>query len=390
MPLRVLLLALLLAPPLGGAPALGADPGTAPKAAAPTVRDLAALLEPIRARHDLPALGGAVVTVERLTALGVVGVRRRGGTEAVTPDDRWHLGSCTKAMTATLCAILVEERTLAFDRTVPAGLGRLAKDIDAGWATSTLELLLQNRGGVAGDVDGRLWAELWRREGSSRAARARLVRGTLAAPPAYTPGTASVYSNASYSLAGAMAEEGTDEAWEDLMRTRLFVPLGMDRAGFGAPGTADGAGADEPWGHRPQDGTPVPPGALADNPAAIGPAGRVHASLADWARFVALHLRRGTGEPRPLPPSAFARLQRVAGDARDGYAMGWLVTHRDWGGRVLTHAGSNTLWYAVTWLAPERGFAVLVATNTGGAAAPQATDEAAWALIQDHQRPTAR
>jgi hypothetical protein len=62
--------------------------------------------------------------------------------------------------------------------------------------------------------------------------------------------------------------------------------------------------------------------------------------------------------------------------------MGWLVTERPWGGgRVLTHAGSNTMNYAVAWLAPRRDFAVLAATNLGGNKAASACDEAAAALI---------
>ena len=63
--------------------------------------------------------------------------------------------------------------------------------------------------------------------------------------------------------------------------------------------------------------------------------------------------------------------------------MGWVVVDRDWaGGAALTHAGSNTMWFAVTWVAPQRDFAVLVACNQGGDVAAQACDDAAWALIQ--------
>ena len=46
------------------------------------------------------------------------------------------------------------------------------------------------------------------------------------------------------------------------------------------------------------------------------------------------------------------------------------------------HAGSNTRNMAVVWMAPRRRFAVLVATNQGGAGAAKACDEAAAALIR--------
>ena len=124
------------------------------------------------------------------------------------------------------------------------------------------------------------------------------------------------------------------------------------------------------------------PGPTADNPPAIAPAGTVHATLGDWGRFVSLHLRGARGEEGEfLPPKAFRRLHTPP--EGQTYALGWDTGRRPWaGGRVLTHAGSNTMWYCVTWLAPEKDFAVLVATNRGNAAA--ACDEAASALIRRH------
>ena len=58
------------------------------------------------------------------------------------------------------------------------------------------------------------------------------------------------------------------------------------------------------------------------------------------------------------------------------------VAHRPWGGRVLTHSGSNTVWYATIWLAPEQGFGVVTACNQGGEPGTRACDDAASAAIQ--------
>jgi CubicO group peptidase (beta-lactamase class C family) len=250
--------------------------------------------------------------------------------------------------------------------------------------------LLRNRGGAPHTMDeGGLWTRLCAHRGTPRDARTMLVRGVLARPPASPPGTKYEYSNAGFSIAGAMAERATDTAWEDLLRKRLFEPLAMKTAGFGHPGTPDRT--DQPRAHR-ADGTPVEPGPSADNPDAIGPAGKVHASLPDWAKFVGLHLRCGKGHDGPLAKIDFAKLHTppvVDGSPTD-YAMGWMVADRPWGGRVLTHAGSNTLWYAVVWIAPEKDFAVLAATNQGGDSAAKACDDAAWALISDHAAATAK
>jgi hypothetical protein len=50
----------------------------------------------------------------------------------------------------------------------------------------------------------------------------------------------------------------------------------------------------------------------------------------------------------------------------DDYAFGWAVRERGWaGGRALVCTGSNTMWYADIWIAPERNMAFMAATNVG-------------------------
>lgn len=63
-------------------------------------------------------MGAAVLRGERIIAQGIAGVRKRGSAERITLDDRFHLGSCTKAMTATLVAMLVEEGRLNWTTTL--------------------------------------------------------------------------------------------------------------------------------------------------------------------------------------------------------------------------------------------------------------------------------
>ena len=47
------------------------------------------------------------------------------------------------------------------------------------------------------------------------------------------------------------------------------------------------------------------------------------------------------------------------------------------------HNGSNTMWYVVMWLAPEKNFCVVAATNLGGPDAVKGCDEAATVMIQN-------
>ena len=103
-----------------------------------------------------------------------------------------------------------------------------------------------------------------------------------------------------------MMEKKTGKSWEDLMTKEIFQPLGMTTAGFLAPGSPNDV--NQPWGHTDVSGQRV--ANKGDNPAALGPAGTVHASLADWAKFARLHLDGSEGS-LSLSASALTRLHTV-------------------------------------------------------------------------------
>ncbi len=324
--------------------------------AAPAVRDLGPWLAARVARDGMPALAALVTDGERTLAAGASGVCARGGEDAAAGDDRWHIGSCTKSMTASVAAMLVADGLLSWDSTPASVFPEAAARMDPAWQGATLARLLSHTAGADGDVMRKrpqLWARL-RRDGLTPAAQRRLLLDTLTAePPEQPPGAGYLYSNSGYVIAGAMMERASGQSYEELMRARLFAPLGMDSAGFGAP-------AAGPRGHG-ADGRPVPPGPGADNPEALAPAGRVSLTLEDWAKYARWHMR--PEKEQPLLQRLHAPVAE-SGAAR--YALGWISA--EFGPdktRLLGHSGSNTLWYAVIWILPERGLAVLTACNDG-------------------------
>ena len=347
--------------------------------AAPTqpveARDLAGVLEPIRAKHGLPALTAIVFTDRDILARGVCGVRALGDPTPAAMSDLWHLGSCTKAMTATLIGSMVDCAELSWDAKLTDLLPDLAARIHPDYARVTLRQLLTMTAGVPSDLNGDgLWTRLWEHEGSPQSARALLCEALLTRPPLHTPGSAFLYSNASVTIAGHIAELKAGTSFESLIEERLFKPLQITTAGFGAPGTPDAV--TQPRGHHEND-RPEIPGKSADNPAAITPAGRAHMSMDDWARFLMLHVRAADGSI-----VSEATMRELHRPELDDYAMGWRTAKRPWGGNVLTHGGSNTMWFCVTWISPKKHFGVAVATNTAAHDAAKAADEAAFALIQ--------
>ncbi|MFN0059916.1 MAG: serine hydrolase domain-containing protein [Planctomycetota bacterium] len=342
--------------------------------------DVAPLLKDLVAKHKVPGLVALVLKNNDVVGLGAAGVRAVGHDAPITVTDKFHLGSCTKAMTATLCARLVERDKLKWNSTLADVFPDFRDSMHADFRGVTLEQLLSHRSGLPGHANrDDLWSRLWAHKGSTREGRRLALESLLKHPPESAPGTQFIYSNMGYMLAGHMAEQVTDKSWEELMRELIFKPLKMASADFGAPGTA--GKFDEPCGHK-TDGKCVEPGPAADNPPSLGPAGTVHARMEDWARFVALHLRGARGDAPPLlRTETFARLHAPLG-ADKNYALGWSTTEREWAqGPVLTHSGSNTMWFCVVWIAPKRDFAVLIACNQGGGSAERACDDAAGALI---------
>lgn len=339
-----------------------------PTPAAPppdSVKNLDATLETIRKKQKPPALVAAVVKSGKTIAIGASGTRASGSKERVNINDQFHLGSCTKSMTATLCAMLVEEGKLKWDSTVSSVFPKLSDKLDAKFRNVTLEQLLCHRSGLPEDrtPDIVIFPKLLMLTGELPAQRLELLQLVMGRPPATEPGTTYAYANFGFAIAGAMAESVTGESYESLIKRRLFDSLGMKTAGFGAPG--DAKAVSQPRGHRKifLGSTPIEPGPGSDNPQVIAPAGTVHCSIGDWAKYAALHLDAANGKPRLLKAATFDKLH--SDPFKQGYGFGWLSVEKEWaGGRILAHDGSNGMWYAVIVIAPKKDIAFVVATNS--------------------------
>jgi CubicO group peptidase (beta-lactamase class C family) len=214
---------------------------------------------------------------------------------------------------------------------------------------------LSHRSGLAGNLDISELIKFPREAADSRADRVAFSRLVLTPGPAGRKEAHFEYSNSGYVVAGAMLEAQLGAPWEDLIRRHVFTPLKMTTAGFGAPGTPNAF--DQPAGHLVASGTltAFPPGGpITDNPAALGPAGRVHASLDDLLLYLAAHCSRA-------PFLSAASWQKLHTPPFGGnYALGW-----ERRGNKIWHNGSNTLWYAEMQADLDRGIIATATTNDG-------------------------
>lgn len=296
-----------------------------------------------------PGMIAAIISSEGVIAIGSAGVRKVGSNVAITCSDLVHLGSCTKAMTSTMLATLVAEGKLDWEMKLIRAIPELEKSIHPDYHNITLWQLLTHRAGLpANPAD---WNAHDKKEIKER--RLAILKDNLSSPPTIKLGEFN-YSNFGYMIAACMAEKVTGFSWESLMRQRLFNPLGMSSAGFGAPGTPNQK--DQPWGHGKFGGKWQP--SESYDAEAIGPAGEIHCSVEDWAKYISLQL---TGKNPILDRKYIDKLIEPTGF----YAGGWGVSERPWAkGIVLMHNGSNGIWFATVLVAPKIDRAFIVVTNS--------------------------
>lgn len=358
------------------------------------------VLQPYLDKYGLPALAAAVAVKGELVAAGAVGVRRAGTSIPVTLNDRFHLGSDTKAMTALLAGMLVEEGKLRWDSTPAEVFPEWAASMDAGFKAATLEQLLSHCAGLPADNEA--LAEVWRlaffQDGNLDVMRAYVVQEWGKRPQAARPGNGFEYSNLGYVVAGAMIERAAGKTWEELIVERVFTPLGLSSAGLGPQATL--GRTDAPLGHVLLDGRPTPvlSGPNADNPALIGPAGVAHMSILDFCRWGAWNAGEGKRGPALVKPETLRRLHAPVvaltprADAKPGtpqikggYGHGWGVVEVDFISHpVLEHGGSNNMNLAQIWVDVDKDLAMVLATNISGKKADEALNKLARELYASY------
>ena len=286
------------------------------------------------------------------TVIAVEGVRIAGRADRVAAPDAWHIGSCTKAMTATLLTRLRARGAVDFGAPLDDHLPGMP--MHPAFAAMPLRALLPHEAGIRRDPHWSVFARLR----DSRASLTEQRRHMAALALIDAPRAGAGYSNLGYIVLGAVIEAAMGLSWEQAMVAEVCGPLSMTGAGFGAPALPGSTGHVERAGRW----RPKPPGSYADNPRVYGPAGGVHLGLADWARFASVHLGGGTREY--LSDALIADMHRPG---TTGYAAGWGTGRMPDGTPLLRHTGTNTMWFADIRLLPTRGIGVAVVCNASSA-----------------------
>ena len=211
------------------------------------------------------------------------------------------IASNTKAFTCAALSILAEDRRLDWDDPVTKHLPEF--QMYDPWVTRevTLRDLVTHRAGLGlGQGDLMWWpaTDFTRRE---------IVRGIRHLKPVSSLRSRYAYSNVMFVAAGEVVAQVSGRSWDDFLRERIFVPLGMSRTNTSV--ASNGSNVATP--HLLVKGRPSPVAPMqADN---CGAAGAINSSVSDTARWLRMLLECGHrgasgGEACVLKPDSIQRL----------------------------------------------------------------------------------
>jgi CubicO group peptidase (beta-lactamase class C family) len=259
-----------------------------------------------------------------------------------------------------MIARLVEAGALAWDRPLAQMLPDLAAGMHPTYRDVTLPDLLSHHAGLPENTsDMEMFATFYEDRAPLPQQRQRYIAKCLAEAPLGPPRATPAYSNTGPLAAAVCAELATGKAFESLIVSQVFAPLGMNTISFDQYG-----GPGEPAGHvdgrianRPRDA----------NPHMFAPVGAMRMSMADWARFCIDQMKGEHGRGRLLAADSYRFLHAPQGASEDGagWALGWGAAPHPMSltGPALTHSGSDGNWYALVCLFPQTGNGVLVVSN---------------------------
>jgi CubicO group peptidase (beta-lactamase class C family) len=337
------------------------------------LQGLDAYVEEALRAWNVPGVSVAVVKDGRIVHARGYGVREAGRSERVDEHTVFAVGSTTKAFTSAALAILVDEEKLGWDdRATDHFPGFQLHDPYVTREFTIRDLLTHRSGLPRGD-------QLWY---SNAYDAAEVLRRVRYLEPAWGFREQYGYQNIMYAAAGVVVHRASGMTWDEFVQQRIFTPLGMARSYTGvAPlGHVDNVASPHVWVEG--DPTPVPWKDL-DN---VGPAGSINSSARDMAVWLLMHLAGGEhegvrvlGEDRIQEMQAPQTVIRLTKEQRDlfpevnfaAYGLAWSL--RDYRGRKLVgHGGAIDGMRAEAMLLPEEELGVVVLSNIGGAAFPQA------------------
>jgi CubicO group peptidase (beta-lactamase class C family) len=315
---------------------------------------LDALVRDAMERYRVPGVAIGMIRADDVdvTAFGVTSVEH---PLPVDGDTLFQIASVTKTMTATVIMRLIERGALDLDAPVRRYIPAFRLRDPAAQERATVRHLVTHTGGWLGDC----FADF----GNGDDALERYVAAMSELEQITPLGEIWHYSNSSFALLGRLIEVVTGKTYEAATRELLFVPLGMTRSCFSAGEAITHRVA---IGHVIVDEKPTVARPWAF-PRAATPVSGIVSTANDLMRYARFHLGDGRAPDgaRLLSRESLDLMRTPLADADLDRKVGvsWFI--RSVGSlRLQYHGGVAIGQQGVLMLAPERGEAITVQTNS--------------------------
>lgn len=309
----------------------------------------------IRKVYGIPELSYAVVTGNSILEMQATGYHSVALPDTATLNDRFHIGSNTKAMTAFIIARYVEKGKLNWDSRFFHLFPEWKDSANAGYYTITLQELLSHRAGVPpflGENDPVIPAFT----GTAQQKRKAFARFVLALPPVEKDTAhAFVYSNAGYTLATLMVEKVSNKSWEELVESVFNQELHLNIK-LSWPENQKGK---DTWGHSWVNDTLIPVPSDSDYHLDFTePAGDINIKLKDYIRYLQLNLQGLKGHSNYLKGATYRFMHKGISD----YALGWYNSYEN-NTDYSTHAGTAGTYYTLVAIDRKKYTGYIIFTN---------------------------
>lgn len=327
------------------------------------------LLTKVRLDYKMPAMAAAVISSTEVKEIAVSGVRQIYQKDKVQLEDRFHLGSNTKAITAHWAAAMVESGQISWDTKMLEVFPHWEDDALKTYHEVTLSDLLCHRAKIQPFMSAYDLVKIPSFPGDAIDKRRAFAKWLVKQNPAKLGNKEGYeYSNAGYSVATAMLEKVSGIAWEDAIVNEVLLPMGANPV-IGWPTDVN---PEQPFGHHsvnPMDSNlrAVTKTNMYELPELLDPAGDISLSIVDYSKFVQAHLQGIRGQDNHLKASTYEYIHY----GRPKYAMGWIQLEKD-GVHISTHDGSAGTFYSSTILYKEKDLAIVVFVNASNMYATKA------------------
>ena len=330
-------------------------------AAAATAQDYSAALAAIEKAIDekrkelgIPGISLAIVKDDQIIYLKGLGEKDRDKKLPVTPDTQFAIGSASKAFTGMIAVMAADEGKLSLDDSPKKFLPYFTLRDQEAAAKITIRDLLAHRSGL-NRTDFAMVTGLLNRE--------ELIRVAGEAKPTAKLGEKFQYQNIMYAAAGEVVAKAEKSAWDKLIASRIFKPLGMTNSDTTA--AAMQKARDYSIGYDYNPTTKVTRRLPQREIFAAAPAGAINSSARDMAQWVRLMLNNGTYNGKRLVSEKgfdeLVRKQMNIGGTVD-YGLGWFL--RQWNGhKVVEHGGNIDGFNSQVAMMPDQKLGFVLLTN---------------------------